>query len=774
MKKISQQSIDDVREKSVDQLLDIVENRLGTASKKSGSNYSFVCPFHNDKSPSFTVNTTKGIGKCFACDATVHSGLDFIIKHDRLDFLDAVKVTADMTGVQLQYDEDGQNSSAEHAEQKKLAVSLFKALKDAEQGFSYGVMEQGTAISYLQGKRKFTEETIKEFGFGYARGAYASKVLSKRYDVDTLIIAGLIGKNDERNETYEFFRNRIMLPVHNEQGATIAFTARVLEDIKPKYLNSPASPIFDKSSTLFNLHRAGEHIRKDGLAIVVEGSFDVVSLHQGGEKRSVAGLGTAFTEKHLKRLFKYADEVVFCQDGDEAGAKAAARSVETFLSHAPDSKTASFITIPQTLGKDPDDVMTNHGIVAWNKCVDSRITLSEKIAQLCVDAAKPHGIRKVEGKISAAIYAKRIIALCGNAPLRQTALKSYLTETLGLPLANEEASNTRGQVATPEPVENGAKSGIAASAPMEQSTPVEQRHAAAANPKLSEPQAAPIAKASPSANQQTAVPTEKANSELARSLHELLEIVPTERKARAINPRLAELNRAICDEIEKLKSTGMKSPLLFLPVAEASKQVGVQTDGIKIIVATMIDKQIFISARSESAIKNVEFNLNAISRYQSEAMVDSVRGALTVGLHVLKNAPKSLTNAGYIIGAEISRSLLSRAAKGDPSEFSIWPIKVTGSAAMMSGRVIDGEVIYNIRTATINELSDEHKKANLVVRNANGILDSAQYYVEDALNGKEMLLIGKNERESLDRALKTTVKHVAQPVNNTDYMALNP
>ncbi|MCX9154564.1 DNA primase [Niveibacterium sp. 24ML] len=324
--------------------------------KKAGANYSACCPFHNEKSPSFTVSPSKQFYHCFGCGAH-GTAIGFLMEYSGLGFVDAVKDLAQQMG--LEVPDDGPAFSGPAREQQR---SLIDVMGTAARFYREQLKLNPRAIDYLK-RRGLTGDIAARFGIGFAPEGWQNldKAFPK-YDEPALAEAGLVIDNDA-GRRYDRFRDRIMFPIQDAKGNVIAFGGRILDAGEPKYLNSPETPLFEKGRELYGLPQARVGIRETGTVIVVEGYMDVVALAQFGVANAVATLGTATTPTHVQKLLRQADRLVFCFDGDKAGRKAARRGLEASLPHLADDKSVCFLFLPAE--HDPDSYVREHGAEAF-------------------------------------------------------------------------------------------------------------------------------------------------------------------------------------------------------------------------------------------------------------------------------------------------------------------------------------------------------------------------------------------------------------------------
>lgn len=332
-------------------IVDVVERYLPL--KKAGQNYSACCPFHKEKSPSFTVSQTKQFYHCFGCGAH-GSALGFVMEHQALSFPDAVRMLAESVGMQVPV------SDAPVSEKAKAAPGIYDVMKTAMNYYRAQLKTAPAAIEYLK-SRGVEGRTAARFGLGFAPGAGQSlKAVFADYDHNAVIKdAGLVGEDEATLRRYDRFRSRVLFPILNQRSQVIGFGGRIMGSGAPKYLNSPETPVFEKGKELYGLPQARTAIRDRGRVLVVEGYMDVVMLNQNGVEYSVASLGTACTPEHIRKLLKLADEVYFCFDGDKAGKKAAWRALENSLEQLVDGKKLAFLFLPAE--HDPDSYVQEFG-----------------------------------------------------------------------------------------------------------------------------------------------------------------------------------------------------------------------------------------------------------------------------------------------------------------------------------------------------------------------------------------------------------------------------
>ena len=351
--------------------------------KKGGANLSGLCPFHAEKSPSFTVSPSKQFYHCFGCGAS-GDAIRFMTEYSGMSFVDAVKDLAQQVGMTVPEDDVSPAEREQAAAQKQRRATLTDVLEKAAEGYRKQLKASPRAIDYLKG-RGLSGAIAAQFGLGYAPDGWRNLAsVFPSYDDPLLEESGLvIAKDDEGDggeaKRYDRFRDRIMFPIRSVQGDVIGFGARVLDRGEPKYLNSPETPVFSKGRELYGLFEGRAAMRQRGHALVVEGYMDVVALAQSGIGNAVATLGTACTPDHLQKLFRFTDSVVFSFDGDKAGRRAAGRALEASLPHASDTRTIRFLFLPAE--HDPDSYVREHGAAAFEAFVAEAVPLSRQLIE---------------------------------------------------------------------------------------------------------------------------------------------------------------------------------------------------------------------------------------------------------------------------------------------------------------------------------------------------------------------------------------------------------
>ena len=427
-------------------IVDVVERYVKL--KRAGANYVACCPFHSEKSPSFTVSQTKQFYHCFGCGAH-GTAIGFLIEYAGIGFVEAVKDLAQSAGMQVPESrlEKPRNKTEE-------GDDLHEVMLKAAQYYRQQLRANERAIDYLK-KRGLSGEVAKDFGIGYAPPGWQNlQTAFADYNAKSLVAAGLVIQGDE-GKRYDRFRDRIMFPIVDARGHIIGFGGRVLDQGEPKYLNSPETALFEKGRELYGLYQGRRAIREAGRVIVVEGYMDVVALAQHGVGYAVATLGTATTPTHVQKLLRQTEEVVFCFDGDNAGRRAAWRALENSLEQLVDGKQLSFLFLPQ--GEDPDSYVRKSGKAAFEALLRdakplSRFLLDELQSQ--VDVRTPEGRAKLLQEAAPRI--KQVAA-----PLLSLMLRKQLAQIAGI---SQQELDAQFQIRSATP----------ASAPARKSPPVRQ------------------------------------------------------------------------------------------------------------------------------------------------------------------------------------------------------------------------------------------------------------------------------------------------------------
>ena len=427
--KIPQHFIDDLLAK-VD-IVDVIDQRVSL--KKSGSNYGACCPFHNEKTPSFTVSQTKQFYHCFGCSAN-GSAISFLMEYEGMHFVDAIESLAESVGMEVPRD-------AKATQARNDSKPLYTLMESIASFYTAQLRQSPEAIEYLKA-RGLSGETAKRFSIGYVPDGWDA--LQKHFPNEeaAMLKTGMLIKGDNGKRPYQRFRNRIMFPIRDKRGRVIAFGGRVLDKQEPKYLNSPETPLFHKGQELYGLYEARKSGQDAGMIIVVEGYMDVVALAQHGIENSVATLGTAANQQHSEILFRTVSNIVFCFDGDRAGRAAAWRALTATLPCLQDGRDAHFLFLPD--GEDPDSVVRAGGAASFNDLLAYRIPIIDYLYQYLSSDLDMSGIG---GKAQLAEKAKPLLATIPKGIYKQLALRRLET-LIGLSLGSEKAGS-RPQAARP-------------------------------------------------------------------------------------------------------------------------------------------------------------------------------------------------------------------------------------------------------------------------------------------------------------------------------------
>ena len=387
-----------------------------------------LCPFHSEKSPSFTVSPTKQFYHCFGCGAHGTS-IGFLIEYSGMGFVDAVKDLAQNVGMVVP-EADDKIPPAQRAQIQAQSMALSDAMTQACDFYRGQLRNAGEAIAYLK-NRGLTGEIAARFGMGFAPGGWDNlRSVFPDYEAVALAEAGLVvDKVDEdggNRKRYDRFRERIMFPIRNTKGQVIAFGGRVLDHGEPKYLNSPETPLFSKGFELYGLFEARQAIRDAGYVLVTEGYMDVVALAQMGFPQAVATLGTACTPTHVQKLLRQTDNVIFSFDGDKAGRRAARRALEASLPHVSDNKTIKFLFLPTE--HDPDSYIRALGAEAFEQQVHEAMPLSQFLLK---EVAAEHDLSSPEGRARTQFDAKPLLQAMTPSALRLQIVRGLaaLTQT---------------------------------------------------------------------------------------------------------------------------------------------------------------------------------------------------------------------------------------------------------------------------------------------------------------------------------------------------------
>lgn len=417
-------------------IVDVIQGYIPL--KKGGANYMARCPFHDEKSASFSVSPTKQFYYCFGCGAS-GSAVSFVMEYAGMSFPEAVKSLAEQVGLKVPDDR-----SEPDAPKAPPGESLHDFLQVAWDFYRTQLKDHQPAIEYLK-RRGLTGQIAARFGLGYAPAGWRGlEVVMPNYQHPALVESGLVIEA-ENGKRYDRFRDRIMFPILDARGSVIGFGGRIIDQGEPKYLNSPETPLFEKGRELYGLFQAKPAIRETGTVVVVEGYMDVVALAQHGVAYAVATLGTATTPHHIERLLKLADRVVFSFDGDKAGRRAARRAFEVSLPQLKDGKDVAFLFLPSE--HDPDSYIREWGAQAFETMLNEATPLSRFLID---EVKREHPDDSPEGRAGQVSQAMDWIAQV-RAPALSMLLRQSLAQSTGLPRSDIDAllSQVRPQDAGP-------------------------------------------------------------------------------------------------------------------------------------------------------------------------------------------------------------------------------------------------------------------------------------------------------------------------------------
>ncbi len=411
--------------------------------KKAGRAYKACCPFHNEKSPSFSVNPDKQFYHCFGCGAG-GSVIGFLMQYEKMEFLDAVADLAQRAGLEMPREA--------RADRDPASADLHDALAGAARFFEQNLADNGRARTYVQ-SRGIDPATCAKFALGYAPDAWEALLTRFGRDDEDKRRLFQVGLVIERNADggarasgfYDRFRDRLMFPIRDARGRVIGFGGRVLDQGEPKYLNSPETPLFHKGRELYGLYEARQARRDFQRLLIVEGYMDVVRLHQAGITYAVATLGTATTQEHLTKIFRMTSEVVFCFDGDRAGRQAAWRAMENALPLARDGRELKFMFLPD--GQDPDSLVGQEGSPGFESRLEDALPLSEYLVQQLV---REVDLEHIDGRAKLKALAAPLFARMPDGVYREL-LATRLASRVGMPVkalteafSSGDPSRTRG------------------------------------------------------------------------------------------------------------------------------------------------------------------------------------------------------------------------------------------------------------------------------------------------------------------------------------------
>ncbi|TBR43480.1 DNA primase [Marinomonas agarivorans] len=433
-------------------IADVISSRL--TLKKTGQNYSALCPFHNEKSPSFSVNPNKQFYYCFGCGAGGNA-ISFVMEHDHLDFVETIELLAKDVGLEVPREQGAPDRYEQNAE---LLDLLSKSATFYQQQLIKSP-EKLRATEYLKNERGLSGQIAKVFGLGFAPSGWDNLLTHLGTNSETkekLFHSGmLIEKNEQPGHYYDRFRDRIIFPIRDARGRVIAFGGRAFGDEKPKYLNSPETAVFHKSQELYGLYEAKQNSRTLDHLIIVEGYMDVIVLAQHGITNALATLGTSVNSQHIRKIFKLVDKVTLCFDGDKAGRAAAIRGLEAALPVMQDGKQIRFLFLPE--GEDPDSLVRQQGQEAFLKKLDDSSSLTHVLFEY---ARSQVTLNDEEGE---AQFTQNVIALIGQLPditfksvlLKQLAEHARIDiETLSTQLSQKQQEANRYRPQTPNSGQN--------------------------------------------------------------------------------------------------------------------------------------------------------------------------------------------------------------------------------------------------------------------------------------------------------------------------------
>ena len=408
--------------------------------KKAGQEYKACCPFHNEKTASFTVSPRKGFYHCFGCGAH-GTALGFLMEIQHLGFLDAVEDLAQRCGMTVPH-------AARASSQGEALDPLYECMAAATQFYQQNLKTFAAAKQYVK-SRGLTGAICKEYGIGFAPPGFDNieAHLKGKYSRELLLKVGLL--SDKEGRVYDKFRNRLMFPIRDYRGRVIAFGGRDIADGKPKYMNSPETPLFHKGATLYGLYEMQQRRGKVKYLVLTEGYMDVVSLAQGGVKNAMATLGTATTEHHIRQMTRFCRTFVFCYDGDRAGRDAAWRALEQLLPRLRDGDEVRFAHLPE--GEDPDSWIKTNGAVAWKEFIGQSTPLEE---YFFTHLSEGVNVKSVSGKSTLVECARPLLENI-TAQVFRDLMINELSSITGLTVKQlniGEASPPEGHPPTPAPI----------------------------------------------------------------------------------------------------------------------------------------------------------------------------------------------------------------------------------------------------------------------------------------------------------------------------------
>ena len=437
--RIPQHFIDDLVARA--DIVEVLGRRIQL--RKAGREFKALCPFHDEKTPSFTVSPGKGFYHCFGCGAH-GTTLGFLMDYDHMSFVEAVEALAQMMGLEVPQ-EEGQRPARRYDE-------LFEMLDKAERWFQARLKDDERAVEYLK-SRGIDGQTARRFGIGYAPDGWSGildRLGTSSENIERLLATGLVIRKDN-GQHYDRFRDRVMFPIRDGRGRCIGFGGRVMGDGEPKYLNSPETVLFHKGRELYGLYEARQALRSIDRLVVVEGYMDVVGLARHGVDYAVATLGTATTEEHLNQLFRLTEDVFFCFDGDRAGRAAAWRALENALPMIREGRQIRFVFLPEK--QDPDSYVREHGAPAFEAAVDNGMPLSDFLIEELVSRVDRDS---VDGRARLAELARPLVARIPAGVYREL-LMQKLADAIGLSAPKLEALLSDGTAAATKPADDARR-----------------------------------------------------------------------------------------------------------------------------------------------------------------------------------------------------------------------------------------------------------------------------------------------------------------------------
>ena len=403
-------------------IVDVIGRRVNLV--KAGRDYKAPCPFHDEKTPSFTVSAQKGFYHCFGCGAH-GTAIGFLMNYESLEFVDAVEALAEMLGLEVPREAGSTN-------RRQDGGDLYKLLAEADRIYRAALRNDPRAVAYLK-DRGIEGRTAARFAMGYAPDSWDTLFRALGRDESRkqqLLDAGLAIRN-EKGRVYDRFRDRIMFPIRDPRGRVIGFGGRLLGEGEPKYMNSPETPVFHKGRALYGIYESRQRgavarVGRPDEMLVVEGYLDVASLAQHGIGPAVATLGTATTVEHIRYLTRIARRVIFCFDGDRAGRKAAWRALETAMPHAGGQVELKFLLLPE--GEDPDSLVRSGGAEAFRECMEAAVPLSEFMLR---ELRSRVDLSSADGRSRLAALARPLLSRLPAGVYRELLLKQ-VAETIGV------------------------------------------------------------------------------------------------------------------------------------------------------------------------------------------------------------------------------------------------------------------------------------------------------------------------------------------------------